>query len=448
MAHPVAYADVLEFVAGAEGGSGEPPPDPVAGDPGDDVRMRGFRRRVSFETALLAALEGHAAPASETVTLDAAAGRILAESVTSDVDVPSFRRAAMDGYAVRAEDTFGASLYDPVRLALVGESMPGGDGAPRLSSRECAGIMTGAPLPEGADAVLPAEHARRTGNDVFAECDVTPGRNVGAVGEDVTRGTRLFVPGRRLRPQDLGLLASIGRGAVTVTRRPRVRIIVTGNELLPVGKRPGGHCIVDSNTPMLRALIERDGGVIEAAHRLADDEAAIRAALAAPGADVIVTAGGTSVGREDHMPQLVRELGELTVHGVAMRPAAPAGIGRIGAAKVFLLPGNPVSCLAAYDLLVSPAIRKLAGAEHPAYATTRHRLRRRIVSQVGRTDYVRVAVLGDDAEPIAVAGASILSSTTRADGFVLVPEESEGLAEGADVTVFRYESCGGAGPGA
>jgi molybdopterin molybdotransferase len=407
----------------------------------DDVRMRGFERRASFEEALRVALDGQPDLGSEPVPLADAAGRLLAGPVTSDVDVPSFRRSAMDGYAVRAEDTFGASLYDPVRLALVGESMPGGGDAPRVGAKQCVRIMTGAPVPDGADAVLPAEHAREEGGEVLADDVVTPGKNVGAVGEDVRPGTLILEKGRRLRPQDVGLLASVGLDTALVRRRARVRIVVSGNELLAPGVRPSGHSISDSNTPMLRALIERDGAVVEQALRLRDDEGALRAALAAPGADVILTAGGTSVGREDHMPHLVRELGELTIHGVAMRPASPTGIGRIGAAKVFLLPGNPVSCLAAYDLLVSPALRRIAGGFEEAYAQAIFRLRGPIVSQVGRVDYVRVAEVGSDlVEALAIGGASILSSTTRADGFVLVDAASEGFADGDLVLVSRYDA--------
>ncbi len=407
-----------------------------------DVRMRGFERRTSFEEALRVALDGLPELGAETVPLDAASARVLAASLTSDVDVPSFRRSAMDGYAVRAEDTFGASLYDPVRLALVGESMPGSGQGPRVGPKQCVRIMTGAPVPDGADAVLPAEHARESGGEVLADDDVTPGKNVGAVGEDVRAGTLLLAKGRRLRPQDLGLMASVGRDAVLVVRRPRVRIVVSGNELLAPGVRPGGHSISDSNTPMLRALVERDGGEVEQALRLKDDEGAIRAALAAPGADVILTAGGTSVGREDHMPQLLRELGELTLHGVAMRPASPTGIGRIGAAKVFLLPGNPVSCLAAYDLLAGPAIRALGGLSSDLpYRRVELPLRRRIVSQVGRTDYVRVTIADDLVEPLAITGASILSSASLADGFVVVRPESEGLGEGALTNVYLFHDA-------
>jgi len=411
---------------------------------GEDVRMRGFRRRASLAEAQAAGygdvVVPHVLLPAEDVPLAAAARRILAEPVASDVDVPAFRRAAMDGYALRAEDTFGASLYDPVRLAISGDSTPGATELPRVGARQCVRIMTGAPIPEGADAVLPAEHAKEDAGAVLAEESVTPGKNVGQIGEDVRRGDALLPAGRRLRPQDLGLLASVGRGSARVARRPRVRIVATGDELLAPGERPSGHRIVDSNTPMLHALAERDGGEIETELRLRDDEAAIRAALAAPGADVILTSGATSVGREDRIPLLVAELGRLLVHGVTMRPASPAGVGRIGAARVFLLPGNPVSCLAAYDLLAGPAIRVLAGSRPDLpYRRTTLPLARRIVSQIGRTDYVRVTVRDGRVEPLATSGASILSSTTRADGFVIVPEGSEGFAEGALVDLYLFQ---------
>ncbi len=407
--------------------------------------MRGFESRVSVAAALQAALDGLAPGPAEDVPLDSAPGRVLAAAVVSDVDVPPYARAAMDGWAVCGEDTFGASQGGPVELRLVGESMPGGSDAPLVGPREACRIMTGAAVPAGADAVLPAEQGREFGSVVAAEAPVTPRKNVGAAGEDVRAGTEVLPAGRWLRPQDVGLLASIGRATVAVHERPRVRIVVTGNELLPPGSRPDGNRVVDSNTPMLRALVERDGGVVAEALRLPDDPAAIREALARPGVAVVLAAGGSSVGREDHIPPLVRELGELVVHGIAMRPSSPAGIGRIGGSRVFLLPGNPVSCLAAYDFFAGPAIRRLGGL--PTTWPYRHEflpLRRRIVSQIGRTDYVRVSVRVASGvagvEPIAVSGASVLSSTTRTDGFVIVPENSEGWPEGATVRVALYDA--------
>jgi molybdopterin molybdotransferase len=382
-------------------------------------------------------LLGFARPVREIEPIDtmAAAGRVLAVAQRSPLDQPPMDNSAMDGYALRAADVPAPGTRLPVS-----QRIPAGSVGHSLAPGTAARIFTGAPLPPGADAVLPAEQAKEDAGGVLAEGDVTPGKNVGQAGEDVERGSRILAAGRRLRPQDLGLLASVGRGAIEVVRRPRVRIVATGNELLAPGERPRGNQIVDSDTPMLRALVERDGGVVEAVLRLRDDERAIRDALAAPGADVILTAGATSVGREDFVPAVVRELGDLTIHGVAMRPASPTGIGRIGAAKVFLLPGNPVSCLAAYDLLVSPALRRWSGAaSETAYRQADFRLRRRIVSQIGRTDYVRVALVDGEAEPLAVSGASVLSSTTRADGFVVVDAGSEGLAEGATARVSLYD---------
>ena len=219
-------------------------------------------------------------------------------------------------------------------------------------------------------------------------------------------------------------------------------MLVTGDELLPPGATPRSGRIIDSNTPMLTALLARDGGALIGSHRLTDEVELIREHLANLDADVLLCAGGSSVGREDWLPVLVRELGKLMVHGVAMRPSAPAGIGQIGAMRVFLLPGNPVSCLCAYDFFAGPAIRKLAGRSADwCYARCRGPLARRISSQVGRVDYLRVTRGEDgDIDPIATSGAAILSSTTRADGFVIVPADSEGMSEGHEVEMFLYDA--------
>ena len=405
----------------------------------DDVRMRGFRERATVQEALVAAMKDVGPLASEAVRVTECAGRVLAGDVISEVDVPPFRRATMDGYAVRAEDTYGASPYNPVLLEISGQSMPGtGSPDPIGPGRGCR-IMTGAPVPANADAVLRAEDADDDNGRLEVRAAVPQGRNVGRVGEDVEAGTTVLTKGRRLLPQDVGLLASVGHDPVNVYRRPMVRIIVSGDELLPPGEKPAGTRVVDSNSPMLAALVDRDGGWSEVV-RLPDDVEAMREALARPGADVIVTAGAASVGTEDRVPLLVAELGEIRVHGVAMRPSSPTGVGMIGAAPVLLLPGNPVSCLVAYDFFAGPVIRTMGGlpARWP-YRTARLLLRKRIVSQIGRTDYARVLVEGGSVEPLAVSGASLLSSVTRASGFVVIPEGSEGYPEGTEIDVHLYE---------
>lgn len=402
--------------------------------------MRGFAARTEVATAL-AWIDRHAAPLpSERVTVDAAAGRVLAQQVIAPLDVPAFDRAAMDGYALNGALTTGATEYTPLEFAVIGQALAGqafeGDVLPGTAVR----VMTGAAVPAGADAIVPAEYARIVGTQVEISTAVPPGKHVGHRGEDVRAGASVLESGRRLRAQDAGLIASLGLAHVDVVAAPRVRIIVTGNEVVGAGEPKTPQQIYDANSPMLRALVARDGGVIAAHLRIGDDPAMIGDALRAPGADIILVSGGSSVGSEDHAPTRVAQIGELAIHGIAMRPSSPAGIGRVGEALVFLLPGNPVSCLCAYDFFAGRAIRLRGG--RPAEWPHRRRqgiVARKIVSAIGRVDYCRVRLTSDGVEPLALSGASILSSTTRADGFVIVPSESEGHGAGSEVTVYLYE---------
>jgi molybdopterin molybdotransferase len=404
--------------------------------------MRGFTQRHTVQEAL-AWLDSQLHPlGSEDVPLRTAAGRVLATTIVSNVDVPGFDRATMDGYAVVADSTDGATSYTPLSLTVIGDSMPGRPFDGSVSAGEAARVMTGAPMPQGADAVLPAEWIEAEPNEasrsISALTAVSPGKNVGRRGEDILCGTALLHPGRVLRPQDLGVLSSIGQGDVSVVRRPRVRLVVTGNELLPAGSHPCGFHIADANGPMLSALIERDGGLVDFPGPVRDDRQVIREALQAD-ADVVIVSGGSSVGIEDLAPMLVAQDGELAVHGIAMRPSSPTGLGRIGHRLVILLPGNPVSSLCAYDFFAGRAIRALGGRtkEWP-YRSMRGTLSRKINSQIGRLDYARVKIEDGLVEPLAIGGASMLSSTTRADGFVIVGDDSEGFPDGAEVEVWLY----------
>jgi len=410
--------------------------------PESDVRMKGFAHRATVAAARawldaqLLSLESESAP------LAFAAGRVLARDIQSRYDVPGFERAMMDGYAVRAADTEGASSYQRVTLEVIGEVLPGSELDREVVPGTCVRIMTGAPLPRGADAVLPAEKVDRSPNgaddQIQAIEEVSPGKHVGLRGEDLKAGELVLEAGRILRPQDIGVLSSIGVEDVPVVRRPRVQLVITGNELLPAGSPPSGVRIVDANGPMLAALVARDGGLPVSSGIVPDDPEAIRAALLAD-ADVVLVSGGSSVGSEDHAPVLLARDGELAIHGIAMRPSSPTGMGTLDGRLVFLLPGNPVSCLCAYDFFAGRAIRVLGGraADWP-YATSRATLVRKLVSTVGRVDYARVKKSANGIEPLAIGGASVLSSTTRADGFVVVPEDSEGFAAGAEVDVWWY----------
>lgn len=412
-----------------------------------DVRMKGFSERATVAAATDWIDSHSCALELEQVALGCAWGRVLAQNVQSALDVPSFTRSAMDGYALRGAETVGAGSYNPLPFRVLGESMPGKPFPGEVTTGTAVRIMTGAPLPHGADAVLPAEFVQTTPDPkesdrlIEALAAVSPGKNVGPRGEDVAAGSIVLHAGRRLRPQDLGLLASIGMHDVPLVRQPRVRLLATGNELASPGKPRGEYQIVDANSGMLQALVARDGGIIESAFLLHDDRELICHQLGTPGADVILVSGGSSVGAEDHAPTLVAEIGQLAIHGIAMRPSSPAGIGNVGTALVFLLPGNPVSCLCAYDFFAGRAIRRLGG-RNPDWPYTRRvcEVRRKVVSTVGRVDYVRVRLVDGKVEPLATSGASILSSTTRADGFLIVPAESEGFPPGAQVEVLLYDS--------
>lgn len=409
-----------------------------------DVRMRGFQTRAEVGQLLEWIDQRVGALETEAILLPEASQRVLARDVTSDCAVPGFDRAAMDGYAVRGTETFGADRYTPLEFDVVGESLPARPFAGRVAVGQTVRIMTGAPIPDGADAVAQAEIAEEflTENQrrVRLREPVAPGRHVGRRGEDIEAGSVILRAGRLLRPQDLGVLASVGASPVSVVRRPRVAILVTGDELLPCGSKPSGHRIVDSNSVMLAALLRRDGVQDVRIEMLMDRFDVVKEALASATEDMILISGGSSVGVEDHAPRVLANLGEIVAHGVALRPASPTGLGFLGKRPVFLMPGNPVSCLCAYDFFAGRAARRLGGrnAGFP-YPSRTLPLARKITSMVGRVDYVRVQICADRVEPLAISGASILSSTTRADGFVLVPGDLEGYAEGEAVMVHLYD---------
>jgi molybdopterin molybdotransferase len=405
----------------------------------DDVRMRGFARRTTVAEAL-AWLDRQVRPLpEETVPLGDAAGRVLATGISSAVDVPPFVRAMMDGFAVRAADTLGATPYNRLALEILGASMPGRPFEGTMGRGQAVRIMTGAPLPAGADAVLPAEFVESEENRVWAQGEVPPQRHVGRIGEDVAAGATVLPAGRVLRPQDLGVLSSIGVGRVPVVRRPRVEIVVTGNEILPAGSTGDHYKIADANGPMLSALVTRDGGIPQSPGIVPDDPEALLNAMRAP-ADVVLVSGGSSVGQEDHAPVLLARHGQLTIHGIAMRPSSPTGMGVLDGRLVFLLPGNPVSCLTAYDFFAGRAIRGLGGRPLAwPYRRITAPLAKKVSSAIGRLEYLRVRLVEGRVEPLAIGGASILSSTTRADGFVIVPDDSEGYPPETQVEVFLYD---------
>jgi molybdopterin molybdotransferase len=407
--------------------------------------MRGFSERTDLESALeiLRGLVEALPPLEEeSVPLKEALGRTLAADVVSPVDVPSFDKSAMDGYALGAAETFGASTTDPATFRVMGEVLPGDAGGLELHPGEAARIMTGGPLPRGADAVLMAEHASEEGGRLFAHAPVVPGRNVARAGEDIGKGERVLGRGRILRPADLGVLASMSMAEVLVVRRPVVGILSTGNELVEPGSPEAGEPgrVVDSCGPMLEGLVRETGAVSDRMGTLPDNRDLLRTALEAFDGDVLITTGATAVGLEDYLPGLLSELGELPVHGVNIRPASPLAFGRMGRVLALLLPGNPVAAMVGFDVVVRPALQLMLGqVEERRNRRVRGRLRRKLASALNRTDFVRVRLVGDGGvEPLRSGGSGVLTSVTSADGFIIVPRDDEGLEEGTEVEVFLF----------
>jgi molybdopterin molybdotransferase len=407
-----------------------------------DPRMRGFRTRATVEDVVTLIDQRVQRLGIVSVPLNQAHRRILAQDIVARYAVPTFDRAAMDGYALRGEETFGTDFYNPAPFRVIGEASPGARFSGVVGPGQAVRITTGAPIPEGADAVVKAESSACKGETVWVSEATAPGRHLGRAGEDIASGTLVLGDGRRLRPQDLGVLSALGWAAVPVVGRPNVAIVVTGDEILPAGTPPEDCRIADMNSVVITALVERDGGIPQVIGPLPDDRARIRAEItrAVSQSEIILISGGSSTGPEDHAPGVVAELGELPIHGVALRPASPTGLGFIGDVPVDLLPGNPVSCLCAYDFFAGRIVRRLAGRDVCwPYRREVLPLAAKLVSALGRVDYARVRLVHGRVEPLAVSGASILSSTTRAVGFVVVPAGLEGYPEGASVEVWFYD---------
>ena len=410
--------------------------------PDKDVRMRGFAKRTDLEAALkilrscLNPLEG------ESVPLQEALGRTLARDILSDEMVPAFDKSAMDGFALRAAETFGASPTDPVPFRVVGEILPGDVGDLDVGPGEAVRIMTGGAFPMGADAVLMAEYATDLGDTVVAQASVVPGRHVARAGEDVQKGDKVLDRGRVLRPQDLGVLASIRMVELDVTRRPVVGILSTGNELVEPGSAEAGQPgrVVNSCRPLLEGLVTQTGGEARWLGTLPDSREAMRVAIEAFDGDILLTTGATSVGKEDYLPGLLAELGKLLVHGVNIRPASPLAFGRLGEALAVLLPGNPVATMVGFDVFVRPALQLQLGQREGRWnRRIRGLMRRKLASALNRTDFVRVQLVGDgEVEPFRSGGAGVLTSVTQADGFVIVPRDDEGIEAGTEVEVYLY----------
>jgi molybdopterin molybdotransferase len=393
-----------------------------------------FKERTSVDEALRLFLE-NISPLKKTeeISLEICTGRVLAETVVSGRDVPHYRRAAMDGYAVRASDTLGASSSNPVMLQLSGHVEEGSS----------IWVHTGAAVPSGADAVVMVEDTVATGDIVEIRSQVYPSKNVGQIGEDIKKGDLVFEAGHLLRPCDAAVIASMGLDRVKVFRKPVVVVIPTGDELISrekAGDVPPPGTVLETNGLMAALYVDKWGGTPRCTGIVPDNPDYIKKAIEVNlDADMILLSGGTSVGKRDHAPQVVSSLGELLVHGIAVSPGKPTALGIIDQVPMVCLPGFPVAGLVALYFFVRPGIRRLASIPKIPELILKRRLAAKISSKIGYVNFIRVVFEGDRVRPLAGAKAGVLSSVSKADGFVQVPENVEGYEEGEEVDVFLIE---------
>jgi molybdopterin molybdotransferase len=381
---------------------------------------------------------------AELVALDASLGRVPVEAVVAREPLPGFARATVDGYAVRAADTYGASEGLPAYLNLTGEAVMGRPPEIDLSPGGAVAIATGAPLPKSADAVVMVEHTQAATAELIEVLrPVAPGDGVVLAGEDAVSGAELVPAGRPLRPQEIAMLAAAGVVELSVHARPRVTIVSTGDELVSTstpGLEPGQ--VRDAVGPGLAALTRQAGGSPVFGGIVPDDRTALTETLtrALPDSDVLVVSAGSSVGARDETAAAIEGLGEpgIWCHGLMLKPGKPTLLADARGVPVIGLPGNPRSALVVYRLLGMPIVWHVGGcSDPPAEPVTRARLDRHVPSAAGRLDIVQVSLADGVATP-RFGSSSLLSVMTEADGFVCVPEPATGLAEGGEVEVTLY----------
>jgi putative molybdopterin biosynthesis protein len=380
--------------------------------------------------------------AAEVVPLGEALGRVLGEDLAAEVDVPSFDRSNMDGYALRAGDTYGASEEAPSRLRLNGEEIVTGV-VPRLTVEPgvAAPIATGGMLPRGADAVLMVEYASVQGDCLEVIRPVAPGTNVSFAGTDVARGELVLRRGTMLTARETGLIAAVGRATVPVLRRPRVAIISTGNEVISPGTPPAMATVYDANATLLADAVRELGCLPVTLGIVGDDEKALEEALerGLDAADVVLLSGGTSKGSGDLSYRvLARRSPGITVHGVALKPGKPICLGVVGTTPVAILPGFPTSAIFTFHDLVAPVLRRLAGLGDEPRSDVDARMAVRCNSERGRTEYLLVGLVpGPDglaAYPMGKGSGSV-TTFSRADGFLVIPRQQEYVDRGEPVRI-------------
>jgi molybdopterin molybdotransferase len=406
------------------------------------ARLKGFQELVPVDEALKRFLiEIEFQPKKSVVPLESGLNRVVSEDIVAQLDLPRTDRSAVDGYAVKASETVGASQTKPRILRM-------GDGG-SVIKKQAKRIWTGNPLPDGADAVVMLENVKLMRNKVEVWSPATRGENVSKQGEDLHRGSVAVRAGRRLRPQHLGLLAALGMRELRVFEKPKIAVLATGNELAESGMKLQKNQIFDSNKFALMALcVELGAETVDLG--IAKDELkqiSEKLQVGLEESDAIVTSGGTSVGAPDLVPDAINSLGRpgIIVHGVAMRPGMPTALAVVSGKPLLVLPGNPAAAMLSFEVFGRPLVSKLLGLEREeSRPVLKARLTKRITVTLGRKNLVRVRVLQQNGEflakPVSVRGSGLISTITESNGYVVTPENVEGVEEGEIVPVHLFDS--------
>ncbi|GLI47500.1 molybdopterin molybdotransferase MoeA [Methanoculleus bourgensis] len=402
--------------------------------------MTGFLRLISVIEAIHIINRISPAVGTEYVPLTAAYGRVLAEDVQADTDIPGFDRSVKDGFAVNSADTVRASEAAPVPLTRVGRvAMGRGGNGLAIRPGECAYIPTGGALPKGADAVVMLEYCQDLGETVLAGRQVSPDENIIRADEDYARGEGVLAAGKLLKVQDIGVLAAVGVSRVAVRKRPVIGIVPTGVELVPPDQVPAAGEVRDVNSYLCGAFVEEMGGVPRYYDIVRDDRAELAALLssALDECDAFLITGGSSKDDRDITADVIGSLGEVLAHGMALAPGKPTIIGKIGHAPVIGIPGHPASTRVVLAVLAAPLLQSLSGCTGRREAKQKAVLTRNIPSERGREEYVRVKLLGDEAVPL-FGKSGLLNTLVESDGLIRILQGCEGLEAGSEVDVTLW----------
>jgi molybdenum cofactor synthesis domain-containing protein len=398
--------------------------------------MRPFKRLLSREVAMEIIRENiRRVDRVERVPLDKAAGRVLAEDLAAGFDVPSFDRSAMDGYAVRAEDTYGSSTFSPKRLKLIGELHAVDQLDGEVGPGECVQVATGSPVPRGSDAIVMVEYTKLNGDEVKVQSPVYPGANISSRGEDMKEGETVVKGGEWLSPGKVGAIAAQGVESVKVYNRPSVAIVSTGSEVRPIRAKLEPGQIFDINSYTLSAVVSANGCIPRQLGIVSDDYASIEKVLReAVGCDIVVFSGGSSVGSRDLLYDVVEEAGEVLFHGLQVKPGKPTLFAVVEEKPVFGMPGYPTSCLSNAVVFLIPALRIMAGLPPHEPKRVKAKMAARVVSSSGREQFLTVRLEDGFAYPVFKKSGAI-TSMARADGYIFLPVNLDTVEEGEEVMV-------------